>query len=419
MNVLADQHRSAVRRGSRSTAAIVIYVMSVRNLVSRVGSAVLYLLPWVALIAQDASDIRTKIAALEQQGQKYLQEQKPKLAIPVLQEILSLDPKNLNAQGNLGVLLYFQGNYAAAIPHMRTALQLQDNLWRIQALLGMAEKRTGDPKEAQKDLERAFSNLDDKKIQIEAGLELIELDTASVQLDKALAIAIRLQELAPQNPRVLLVTYEISRQMMDQSLLSMMMTSPESAEMHMMMAGELGRQGDHTNSIAQYREALRLNPTLPGAHFELAEQLRTSSDAALNAQAEAEYKAAIQINEYDAISWRQLGGIMTVKGDFKTAAEDYKRALALQPKDSEAKTGLAIALLSTNRTNDAISLLESAIKDDPTNLVAHYRLSVLYRRIGRTAEAQRETDTSHHYKEVKDRLGKVFKQLAGSSNNPM
>jgi tetratricopeptide (TPR) repeat protein len=390
--------------------------MSVRNLVSRVGSAVLYLLPWVALIAQDASDIRTKIAALEQQGQKYLQEQKPQLAIPVLQEILSLDPKNLNAQGNLGVLLYFQGNYAAAIPHMRTALQLQDNLWRIQALLGMAEKRTGDPKEAQKDLERAFSNLDDKKIQIEAGLELIELDTASVQLDKALAIAIRLQELAPQNPRVLLVTYEISRQMMDQSLLSMMMTSPESAEMHMMMAGELGRQGDHTNSIAQYREALRLNPTLPGAHFELAEQLRTSSDAALNAQAEAEYKAAIQINEYDAISWRQLGGIMTVKGDFKTAEEDYKRALALQPKDSEAKTGLAIALLSTNRTNDAISLLESAVRDDPTNLVAHYRLSVLYRRAGRTADAQRETETFHHYKDVKDRLGKVFKQLAGPSN---
>ncbi|HEY3454548.1 MAG TPA: tetratricopeptide repeat protein [Bryobacteraceae bacterium] len=370
-------------------------------------------------MAQDSVDIRSKIAALEQQGQKYLQEQKPQLAIPVLEQIVSLDPKNLNAQANLGVLLYFQANYAAAIPHMRTALQLQGDLWRIQALLGMAEKRTGEPKKAQKDLESAFSNLNDKKIQIEAGLELIELDTASVQLDEALAVAIRLQKLTPQNPRVLLVMYELSRQTMDQSLLSMMMTAPESAEMHMMMAGELGRQGDHTNAIAQYREALRLNPSLPGAHFELAEQLRTSSDAALNAQAEAEYKAALQINKYDEISWRQLGGIMTAKGDFKTAAEDYKRALALQPKDSEAKTGLAIALLSTNQTNDAISLLESALEDDPTNLVAHYRLSMLYRRTGRTADAQREADTFHHYQEVKDRLGKVFKQLAGQSKNPM
>jgi tetratricopeptide (TPR) repeat protein len=370
-------------------------------------------------MAQDASDIRAKIAALEQQGERYLQEQKPQLAIPVLQQIVSLDPKNLNAQANLGVLLYFQGNHAAAIPHMRAALQLKGDLWRIQALLGMAEKRTGAPKLAQKDLERAFPKLDDKKIQIEAGLELIELDMASVQLDEALAVAIKLQKLVPQNPRVLLVSYELSRQTMDQTLLSIMMTAPESAEMHMMMAGELGRQGDHANAIAQYREALRLNPTLPGAHFELAEQLRTSSDVALNAQAEAEYKAALQINEYDAISWRQLGGIMTAKGDFKTAQEDYRRALALQPKDSEAKIGLAIALLSTNQTNDAISLLESALEDDPTNLVAHYRLSVLYRRTGRTADAQRETDTFHHYQEVKDRLGKVFKQLAGQSKNPM
>ena len=40
-----------------------------------------------------------------------------------------------------------------------------------------------------------------------------------------------------------------------------------------------------------------------------------------------------------------------------------------------------------NRTNEAISLLESAVKDDPTNIVAHYRLSGLYRRAGRTADA--------------------------------
>ena len=155
-------------------------------------------------------------------------------------------------------------------------------------------------------------------------------------------MAAKLEELAPQNPQILFVTYQISRQMMDQSLLSMMMAAPDSAEMHMIMAGELGRQGDHANAIAQYREAIRLNPMLPGAHFELAEQLRTSPDPALNAQAEDEYKAAIKVNQYDELSWRQLGGILAAKGDFKTAEEDYRKALALQPKDSEAKTGLAI-----------------------------------------------------------------------------
>ena len=364
-------------------------------------------------MAQSAQDAQEKINSLEQQVQKYLSEQKPQLAISVMREIISLDPKNLNANANLGVLLFFQGDYAEAIPHLRTALQIQPDLWRIEALLGIAEKRTGDPEAAQNDLARAFSNLEDKKIQIEAGLELIELYSASAQLDRALPVSAKLQELAPQNPQMLLVTYHLSRQMMDQTLLSMMMVAPDSAEMHMIMANELGRRGDHSTAIAQYREAIRLNPELPGTHFELAEQLRTSPDAALNGQSAAEYKAAIQINPYDALSWRQLGSIMTAKGDFKVAEENYKKALALQPRDSDAKTGLAIVLISTNRTNEAISLLESALTDDPTNLVAHYRLSQLYRRAGRTADAQRETEAFNHYTEIKDKLGKVFKQLAG------
>jgi len=388
----------------------------VRNLFPRTGWALLVLLPWWALMAQQAQDVQVRVAALEQQAQKYLQDQKPQLAIPVLREIASLDPKNLNAQGNLGVLLFFQGSYPEAIPHMRAALQMQPDLWRIEALMGIAEKRTGDPKTAQNHLERAFSNLDDKKIQIQAGLELVELYSASAQLDKALSVAAKLEELAPQNPQILLVAYQISRQMMDQSLLTMTMAAPDSAEMHMIMAGELGRQGDHTNAIAQYREAIRLNPSLPGAHFELAEQLRTSSDPALNAQAEDEYKAAIRVNQYDELSWRQLGGILAAKGDYKTAEEDYRKALALQPKDSDARTGLAIVLISLNQTNEAISLLEDAVKDDPTNLVAHYRLSMLYRQAGRTAEAEREMETFQHYQGVKDKLGKIFKQLAAPPN---
>ena len=368
--------------------------------------------PWLTLSAQVASDAQANIPALEQQVSQHLREQKPQLAIPVLRQIVSLDPKNVNAHANLGVLLHFQNQYAEAIPHLRASLQLQPDLWRIHALLGIAEKRTGNSSEALAHLEQAFSNLDKDKIGIQVGLELIELHSASAQFEKALAVAVRLGQLAPSDPGVVLATYQIARQTMDQAMLNMILAAPDSAEMHMIMAGELAREGNQTNAVSQYHEAIRLNPSLPGVHFQLAELMRTSSDPAISAQAEAEYKAALKTNPNDALSWRQLGGIMASKGDFKAAEEDYKKALALQPNDAEAQTGLAIVLITTDRTEEAMSLLESALKNDPTNMTAHFRLSGLYRRAGRTADAAREMEAFRHYQALKDKLSKVLKRRA-------
>src|SRR4051794_19348802 len=156
----------------------------------------------VALAGQQTPDLPPKVGALEQQAQKLLQEQKVDAAIGVLREIVSLEPGNVNVQANLGVMLFFQNKFGEAMPHLRTAVQSQPDLWRIQALLGIAEKRTGDPTAAQGHLERAVPNLDDQKIRIQAGLELIELYSAAGQLGKALSIAAGLEQVAPSNPRI-------------------------------------------------------------------------------------------------------------------------------------------------------------------------------------------------------------------------
>jgi tetratricopeptide (TPR) repeat protein len=388
-----------------------------RKLILKAVSTIAIATPCMLLLAQSPPNPKDRVEALEQEAQAYLHVQKPELAIPIFRQIIALDPDNLNAHANLGVLLFFQGDYPNAIPQLRSALQIKSDLWKIQALLGIAEKRTGDPSHAQGDLEQAFPRLDDKNIRKEAGLELVELDSSAGQLVKALSVTQALEQTSPQDPQLLFVAYEISSQVLYQSLLNTMVIAPDSAEMHMMMAGALARQGDRANAIAQYRDAIRLNPNLPGAHYELAEQLRTSPDPALNAQAEGEFKAALKVNQFDEKSWCRLGEIRASKGDYQAADEDYKRALALQPADSDAETDRAIDLISTNRTSEAIPLLEKAEKDDPTNLAAHYRLSLLYRREGRVQDAQRETDLFMHYRDLKDRLGSIFKEMAGRNTS--
>jgi cytochrome c-type biogenesis protein CcmH/NrfG len=267
-------------------------------------------------------------------------------------------------------------------------------------------------------LEQAFTHLDRDKTGIQVGLELIEIHGAAAQFEKALAVAVKLGQLSPGDPKILLATYQLARQTMDQALLNVMLAAPESAESHMVMAAELAREGDQTKAAAEYRAAIRLNPSLPGVHFQLAELMRTSTDPAVSAQAEAEYQAALKANPYDALSWRQLAGIQSAKGDFRSAEESFNKALALQPNDAESKTGLGIVYISTNRTDQAVTLLESALKDDPTHITAHFRLSGLYRRAGRTADAAREMEAFRRYQDLRDKLGNVLKRRRSSASQP-
>lgn len=372
----------------------------------------LLVLPGISIAtAQGVSDPKGTVDDLQRQAEKDLQEQKPQLAIPIFRRIISLNPQDVNAHGNLGVLLFFQNNYPEAITELRTALRLQPSLWRIEALLGIAEKRTGDLAAAEIDLENSFPNLDDIKIQKEAGLELLEIASATGDFEQGTAVAAKLEKIAPQDPQILFASYQVSLQMVNQALVSMAIAAPNSAELHMMMADQFVLQGDSDHAIAQYREAIRLNPRLPGVHFELAVQLKDSSDPALRSQAEHEFRTAVSLNQADEKAWRGLGEIMADKGDLTAAKQDYTKALALFPKDSDAETDLAKLLTARGDTKTATELLESATKDDPTNIVAHYQLSGLYRQAGRTAEAEHEMDQFTHYKALKDRLGKVFHQF--------
>ena len=48
---------------------------------------------------------------------------------------------------------------------------------------------------------------------------------------------------------------------------------------------------------------------------------------------------------------------------------------------------------------------------EPTNAAAHFRLSTIYREMGRTADSQHEVEEYKKYKLLKEKLEAVFKEM--------
>jgi len=138
----------------------------------------------VACAAQSTASPQNELASHQRLAQQYLAQRQPAKAIPELQAVVALDPTNLDARANLGVLYFFQGNYDQAVTLLRTVVASRPELWKIQSLLGIAERKTGDDHQGRIDLETVFPHIEEPKLKSQVGLELIESYTSTADLDK-------------------------------------------------------------------------------------------------------------------------------------------------------------------------------------------------------------------------------------------
>jgi Tfp pilus assembly protein PilF len=376
------------------------------------GSFTLILLLSVAApcFSQSAEQRQASFAAHARKAQEYLGEKRPDLAIPEFQAAASIDPENVETQGNLGVLLYFQGRVGEAIPHLRSAVERQPGLGKIQGSLGLAEIHALDFAPGRRDLEASFPLIADQRFKIEIGLELVSADTQHGDLEQAAAILAQLRKVVPDDPEVLYAAYRTYSDLAGESMLALSLAAPDSAQMHQLMAHEDTRQGNNNGAVAQFRKAIAIDPHLP-VHFELAELLHTSEDPAVKKDAEQQYHAALVDNPQDEKLILRLAEIDAQKGNTKLSLDEYAKAVELQPGDADAKLGLARTLIEVNQTGKALVLLEQAVQLDPTNASAHYRLGTLYRKVGRAEDAKREIELYKKYKDMEEKLRDLYKEL--------
>jgi tetratricopeptide (TPR) repeat protein len=262
--------------------------------------------------------------------------------------------------------------------------------------------------------------VDEEKLKITVGRELIESYAATNDLDKASQTIGVLLKLEPTNPALLYISYRIHSEMAVAAMLELGLVAPESAQTHQAMAHEMQRDRDLPGTIANLRKALALDPTLPGVHFELAEALHASDDPQLRAEAEQQYRLAVETNPSDPKALARMGDIELEKADPDAAATYYRKALQMQPGFEDAAIGLANVFSEKGNQAEAVRLLAGVEAADPTNVLAHFRLSTIYRKLNRPADVTRELELYRKYKDEREKLRKIYQnmRLATPQNDP-
>ena len=364
----------------------------------------------VPAVSQSSANAPPAAAHLKSAAE-LLRSGKPDLALNEFREALKLEPNNAEAHNGIGTLLYFQGQFPDSAAELRAALKANPSLTKTLALLGMCERRMGQPARARANLEKAFPKLTEEKLRVEAGLELIEIYYGGGDLDKAAGVVNVLRQLRPNDPAILHTAHRIHSQEADEDLLGIAMLAPNSAQMHEIIATDMIRHGNTDGAIPHLREALKLDPRIPGLHFELAEALNGSSTPADQEQAEQEYRASLAQNPFDEKSECRLGRIAAGRSDLKEAYTHYARALELQPDDAEANLDLGKILVSMDQPEKARPLFERAVRLEPYDAVAHFRLGTVYRQLGRTEDSRRELMEFQRIRKMKDQLRGIYKEM--------
>lgn len=352
-----------------------------------------------------------QIAEHRAKAQRYMAGKQLDAAITELQALELLTPDDVEVHGNLGVIYFFKNDCAHAVPELRRTAELREGLWRQIALMGFCEERLGDKESAIKDLETSFPHIDDAKLSREVGETMLRIYADNNDLAKAAAVMAVLHEKNPTDVELTYSAYQLYTDLAGEAMISLSLLSPDSTQMHRLMAHESLRYGDRITAITHLREALKIDPKMRGLHQELADALNSSLDGGNKDEAEKEYKLAVDENPRDEISLCRLGEFAENRGDTQAALDDYSKAIQLQPEDVLANMGMAKVYVSLKQPEKAAPLLEGVVKRDPTNDVAHFRLSAVYRQMKRYDDAKRELVEYQKYKEMKDKLRKIYQKL--------
>jgi tetratricopeptide (TPR) repeat protein len=298
-------------------------------------------------------------------------------AVAEFRQVTELEPKFAGGFVSLGQAYLEQHNYATAVATLKRAVELDPSLVPARRLLGYALLAEGYASEAIPQLQQAQEQAALGIAQVEAG----QFGEAITNLQAAL-------QKRPNDPDLLYYLGRAGGLLSKQSIDTLLATYPDSARAHQSLAENYFVLRQMAEAEKQYQEAIRLRPDTPNLHLELGQVFAMTSRWP---QAEEQFRAEAKRQPGNAEAGYRLGDALLQEGKTLEARKELERANRLQPQMPETlyAMGKAAAL-----EGDAASAEKSWMelltieKEGPLAAQAHFGLAGLYRKQGKTAEAE-------------------------------
>jgi tetratricopeptide (TPR) repeat protein/TolB-like protein len=174
-------------------------------------------------------------------------------------------------------------------------------------------------------------------------------------------------------------------------------TVPAAYDLYVQARGDLGAyQGerDPQKAVELFKQAIALDPGFALAHAGLAsaylELFWWKKEPGLIDQALSSAQRAAELNNRLTEVHVTLGEIYRTTGKYEDSVREFERALAVDPKDSDALSGLAKAFDALGKPEDAEATYKRAIALKPDNWLTYNRLGAFYFTHGRYEEAEQQ-----------------------------
>lgn len=149
-------------------------------------------------------------------------------------------------------------------------------------------------------------------------------------------------------------------------------------------AGQLAEsQGDTNRAIAQYWEAVKLDPKLKEAYFRLGVvycELHHYPDAVVA------WKQYLKQTGGDATGYSNLGFCYELSGKHREAEDAFRKGIEKDPKSNPCRVNYGLMLVRDDRVNEGIVQLQSVL----TEAEVHYNLASVFEHSNRKEQARAE-----------------------------